>query len=87
MNKITIYPNPFTSRISVEITSEVNEHVIVSITNSEDRILKMFSWHLKPGANTTSIDRLGTLTAGTYYIHIKNSDGLALSKNVLEKEG
>ena len=87
MKNITIYPSPFTQRVSVEITSDVNENLIVSMTNDQDRIIKMFSWHVRPGTNTTSIDGLGSLPSGSYCILVKNIDGTIQHKNVLHKEG
>jgi hypothetical protein len=71
----------------VEIYSEVNENIIVCMTNDQEKILIMFSWHLKPGTNTTSIDALESLPAGSYYIQLKNMEGNVLNKNVLQKEG
>ena len=86
-NKITISPNPFTQRLSVEVISEVNENLIVTLTNSdEDRIIRMFSWHVRPGANTTSVDGLSTFPPGTYCIQIKNDSRTLQYKEILQKE-
>lgn len=78
MDKLNVYPNPFKSRISLEVSSLYNENAIVSMVDSQEKIIKMFSWYLKTGTNKTSLDGLAALPSGTYRIILKDTNGTAI---------
>lgn len=82
MDKVTVYPNPFQSRLSLELSSQENKTVIISMLNSQERIIKMFSWYVKAGTNKTDMDELGNLPAGSYHIYIKATDGEPISNPI-----
>ena len=86
MEQVTVYPNPFISKISLEITSLDNKTAIVSLLNSQERIIKMFSWNVKAGMNKTSINGLGSLPAGTYRLVLKETNGTPLHDTKITKE-
>lgn len=56
ITEILVTPDPFTSSFTLEISCDQNLHAIVRLINSEDRIIKLFSWYLLKGANITNID-------------------------------
>lgn len=86
MDKVSIYPNPFKSRISLEVSSLHNETAIVSMLNSQEKIIKMFSWYVKAGTNKTSLDGLVSLPAGTYRILLRDTSGNIISDTEITKE-
>ena len=83
--QVSIYPNPFISSLSFEVTVESNVTAIVQMLNQDLKIIRMLSWHLKKGTNKTTIEDLDALPAGTYYIDIKNPDGNNLFTTKLAK--
>ncbi len=86
MRQFNIYPNPFSHRISLEISSEEKETVIVSLLSKSGSIIRMFSWPLKPGINVTSLDGLRNLPAGEYGIQFKDTSGNILNTVAINKE-
>jgi coproporphyrinogen III oxidase-like Fe-S oxidoreductase len=86
MDRVTVYPNPFQSRISLEISSLHNETAIVSMLNSQNKIIKMFSWYIKAGTNKTSLDGLASLPADTYRILLTDTNGGAISETKIIKK-
>lgn len=73
--QVSIFPNPFLSTLSFEVIVESNASTIVQMLDKKLKIIKMIKWNLKKGTNKTSIDDLGTLPAGDYFVDIKNMDG------------
>src|ERR1044072_3483311 len=86
MDKVTVYPNPFQSRISLEVSSLHSETAVVSMLNNKERIIKMFSWYIKAGTNKTSLDGLSSLPAGTYLIQLRDTSGNIISETPITKD-
>lgn len=86
IKKVSIYPNPFASRISLEITIMHNANSIVCMTNENDKIVKMFSWYLKAGTNKTSLDGLGSLQPGNYAVTVRSTDGEVICDTTITKQ-
>ncbi|MBC8035284.1 MAG: hypothetical protein H7Y03_14135 [Chitinophagaceae bacterium] len=86
MRQVNVYPNPFYSKISIELSSEGYENAIVSLTNDGNQIIKMFSWPLKPGTNKTALETLDALSEGTYTIAIKEETGKIISSVLIDKQ-
>jgi hypothetical protein len=86
MDRVTVYPNPFQSRISLEVSSLHNETAIVSMLNDQARIIKMFSWYVKAGTNKTSLDGLASLPTGAYTILLRDTSGNIISETKITKE-
>lgn len=86
MERVTVYPNPFQSRISLEVSSLHNETTIVSMLNSQERIVKMFSWYVKAGTNKTSLDGLASLPPGIYTILLRDTSGNIIIETKITKE-
>lgn len=83
MYNVKVYPSPFVNRISIEVSCNHAETSIVSMMNQDQKIIKMFSWHLKPGINKTTLDGLSSLEPGSYYIDLKDLSGnVAVSTSV-----
>ncbi|HZG24826.1 MAG TPA: hypothetical protein VEZ17_09620, partial [Chitinophagaceae bacterium] len=72
---VKISPNPFVSTLSLEVIVEVNASTIVRMLDNQQKIIKMMNWTLKKGTNTTSVEDLGSLPSGLYYLDIKNMEG------------
>jgi hypothetical protein len=82
---VKISPNPFVSTLSLEVIVEVNASTIVRMLDNQQKIIKMMNWTLKKGTNTTSVEDLGSLPSGLYYLDIKNMEGQKIFETQLEK--
>lgn len=85
MQRISVYPEQFISRITIEVTTEERQTAIVCLLDQSGRILRMFSWPLKPGTNKTALEGLDALPAGNYHMQVKQTTGKLLSSIALSK--
>ncbi|MEJ7766611.1 MAG: hypothetical protein WKF89_02285 [Chitinophagaceae bacterium] len=83
--QVNVSPNPFNSTLSFEVLVESQISAIVQIIDKKNKIIKMMSWNLKKGTNTTSFDNLDPLPAGEYLIDIKNIDGALIFDTKITK--
>ena len=83
--QISILPNPFYSTLELEVNVENNASAIVQLFDQQKNIIKMLKWNLKKGTNKTSIEGLGALPAGNYFVEIKNMDANNLFATKLVK--
>lgn len=85
ITKVTTRPNPFTKTINIEIVCDHSKHVIVRMTQVNGRIIRMFGWYLMKGTNITSINELGALEQGDYFIDIIDQEGNVLFTTPVQK--
>ena len=86
INKLTAFPNPFVNSITIEISTDKNDHVIIRMRETKGKILRMFSWHLFEGSNLCSLNDLNDLLDGDYVLDAVNEDGIVLGNaKVLRK--
>ncbi len=78
MMKVMVRPNPFSSSITFEVTSEQGKNVIVRIFNEDGRIVKLFSWFLLKGVNNTTVNDMDTLSSGDYELDMIDHEGKLL---------
>jgi hypothetical protein len=75
-----VYPNPFTEKITVTVTAESNSTMVISLVDMNGRQVRTQQATVVKGNNIISIDRLNSLTAGTYIMNIKNGETQVSSK-------
>ena len=80
------YPNPFTSSLAVEVTSEAEEQVIFRLYNQDGHLIKMSYWKLLNGNNKILLDSLQNLAWGKYTVELKDGNNKLLYKFELMKE-
>ena len=86
INKLTAYPNPFVNSITIEISTDRDDHVIIRMRERKGKILRMFSWHLLEGSNLCSLNDLHDLLEGDYILDAVNEEGIVLGNaKVLRK--
>ena len=83
--KVNLRPNPFSTSVTLEVTSGQNKHVIVRMMSEEGTIVKLFSWYLLKGTNVTTITELAPLHVGGYVLDILDNNGQLLSTVALKK--
>jgi hypothetical protein len=86
ITKVTARPNPFFTSITLDVVCEQSRHTIVRMFDMNDRIVKMFSWYLVKGTNVTTINELNSLSGGTYFVDLIDSEAKVLYATHLRKE-
>ena len=84
--KVTTRPNPFYTSVTLDITCEQNKHIIVRMFDEAGKIIKMLSWYVMKGSNVTSLNELGVLSNGQYFLDIIDTDGIVLFKTRISKQ-
>lgn len=67
------YPNPFSDRVSLAIPAVEDQQASWSIIDLQGRNIRQGTFTLSQGSNTVSIDELGTLEQGVYFVRIGTS--------------
>ena len=67
-NKLTVYPNPFKNRLSIDIESEKNEQITVKLTDIRGRSVFQSKEQLKPGKNQINLNFLKFSLPSGYYV-------------------
>ena len=78
INKLTAYPNPFVTGITIEIAADRDDHVILRMRERKGKIVRMLSWHLLEGSNLCSLNDLNDLLEGDYILDAVNEEGIVL---------
>ena len=86
ISKVTVRPNPFKFAIALEVSCKQSKHIIIRMTDSKERIVKMISWFVVKGANVTSLTELDHLDAGIYCLDVLNQEGELLFTTDVEKK-
>ena len=86
ISKVTLKPNPFSSAIALEVSCQQSKHIIIRMTDSQERIVKMISWFVVKGANVTSLTELDNLEPGNYSLDVLNQEGELLFTTDVEKK-
>jgi hypothetical protein len=86
ITKVTARPNPFFTSITLDVVCEQSRHTIVRMFDMDNRIVKMFSWYLVKGTNVTTINELNSLSGGTYFVDLIDSEAKVLYATNLRKE-
>lgn len=86
ITKVIIRPNPFESSIALEVICVQSKHIIIRMTDEDDRIVKMFSWFVVKGDNVTTFNEVDTLCAGIYTLDVMDLEGeLIYSTELIKK--
>ncbi len=83
--EIAAYPEKFSDDITIEISTDSEDHCIIVLSNQVGRILRMMGVNVIQGKNKVHIDNVTTLEAGTYHISIKNTNSNILYSSMLTK--
>lgn len=67
-----VYPNPFTSKITLQLESPANAEVQVKLTDFSGKTVRKETLSLKSGANKIDLTQLDPLPAGIYMLGVQN---------------
>ncbi len=80
MNQVSIYPNPTTGKIFIDMSVKKGENIeTVEIINTIGKTIKQYTVN----NNTISID-ISSQTKGIYFVKVTTNKGVAISKVILE---
>jgi choice-of-anchor B domain-containing protein len=82
--RTTIFPNPFTSNISVEMQTHKPETVILSIFTVEGKKMFETTKQLQSGENKIELNELGSLAEGLYLLTINGTNSITIQKHILK---
>ena len=72
--EISVYPNPFSNYLMLEITCEETIDCIILLADiQQGKIIRMLGAGLKAGTNRVPLDDLQNLSAGNYQLEIKTA--------------
>lgn len=80
-DEFTIYPNPFSSSLTIQFTSSQNELYTIELIDQYGRVLKKEEF--KPtniGNQSYSLNQLNLLTKGVYFVRLSNSSSKIIKK-------
>jgi hypothetical protein len=85
--EISVFPNPFTHFIILEITcEEKNDCIIVLSDLGRGKIIRMLGAGLTTGLNRISLNNLHSLSAGHYQLDIKTAEGEQIYQTMLVRQ-
>ena len=80
------YPDPFTSRVGVDVIAEAEQQIIFRMYNQNNNLIKMSYWNLLKGSNKIIIDNVQNLSAGVYTLALQNDMNEVLYEFKLTKK-
>lgn len=84
LNNFTVYPNPFTSNVKMQINSTREETITVRINNVAGQQEISRSVKLQPGDNIVVIQDLDVLKPGVHIVEIISEDG-KIGQKIMKK--
>jgi hypothetical protein len=83
--EIATYPEKFSDDITIEISTDSEDHCIIVLSNQGGRILRMMGVNVIQGKNKVHFDNVTMLEAGIYQISVKNTNSNILYSSILTK--
>ena len=83
--EIVTYPEKFSDDITIEISTESEDHCVIVLANEVGRILRMMGVNVTQGKNKVHFDNVTMLESGTYQISVKNTNSNILYSSILTK--
>jgi hypothetical protein len=83
--EIATYPEKFSDDITIEISTDSEEHCIIVLSNQVGQILRMMGVNVIQGKNKVHFDNVTKLEAGTYQISVRNPNSNILYSSILTK--
>ena len=65
-----VYPNPFSKRVQIRVSSDKEEKVVINILNNSGTLMRMQNAQLRNGDNNIQIQNVDELPGGIYIIEV-----------------
>ncbi len=81
-DEFTVYPNPFTNKLAIEIAAKNNINTEIFIQNLNGQLVREKIWqgNITKGKQTIEINNLQDLAKGAYIIYITHQDDIISQK-------
>lgn len=79
VQNISVYPNPVTTTVTIEIPKVAGGEALIDITNIQGQLIKTFT----PTGNKTNID-VSAFPSGVYIVEVKTEKGVVVRKFIKE---
>lgn len=83
MDAVTLYPNPFTSNIKLQLKSIKEENITVRIINPAGQLAIKRVLTLQPGDNIVIVKDLESLAPGIYLLELQTTNGV-ISRKIMK---
>jgi hypothetical protein len=83
--EIATYPEKFSDNITVEISTEMEDHCIIVLASQTGQVLRVKGVNVSQGKNRIQIDSVQSLEAGIYQLSVKNTKSNILYSSMLTK--
>lgn len=70
---MVVYPNPFSKRVQIRVTSDKAEKVAINIINNNGVLMSTQQANTQVGDNNIAINKVDALPEGIYYIEVVSS--------------
>ncbi|HVT85087.1 MAG TPA: T9SS type A sorting domain-containing protein [Chitinophagaceae bacterium] len=80
ISNYTVYPNPFTSDLKLQISSQKETDIVIQIHNSAGQLEVSQKASLQTGDNIIVVQNLGALSPGLHLMKIVSLDGVVSEK-------
>jgi hypothetical protein len=79
-----IYPNPFTSQLTIAYTATANEKITIRIYNANSQILIVKSSTANKGTTTFTLTEVANFTHGLYIVEISNGSNITATQKIIK---
>ena len=80
VSQVTVSPNPFTSFIRVQLSSQNNGEAFIRVMNAGGQLVSSKTIQLVQGQNAFNISGLGNLSKGLYFLEIRRGNNITREK-------
>lgn len=80
MSGLTVYPNPFTNNIKLQVHSAKEENSTIRFINMNGQEILKRNVTIQPGDNIVIVKDLETIVAGLYVMEFRTGDGVITQK-------
>ncbi|HNU89078.1 MAG TPA: T9SS type A sorting domain-containing protein, partial [Ferruginibacter sp.] len=84
MSNFTVYPNPFTSNIKLQVNSAKQENSTIRFINMNGQEVLKRNVTLMPGDNIVVVKDLETVAPGMYVMELRTADG-AITQRIVKQ--
>jgi Secretion system C-terminal sorting domain/SprB repeat len=84
--KVTVYPNPFSNNLTVAITTDKVENLVIKVFNVSGVLINEFSATSTLGTNEIEIKPNATLSPGIYFVEVQSDSILTRQFKVVKQK-
>lgn len=79
-----IYPSPFVNRVNINVSSELKNSASIQLFDNAGKQVAVQQALINKGVNTITLDNLGNLARGLYFVKVLIGDAIVLTQKVIK---